>query len=132
MHLVDDEHFVASDLRRYLHLLDEGTDVVDGVVGGGVKFVDVVRTPLVEGHAAFAMVAGFAVLVGGEAVDRLGKDACRGGFSHTARSAEEVGVRQFAGGNGIFEGRGQCALPHHAVEVGGAVFARRDNIVGHK
>ena len=93
VHLVDDEHLVASDLRRYLHLLDEGADVVDGVVGGGVEFVDVVRTPLVESHATFAMVAGFAVLVGGEAVDRLGKDACRGGFSHTARSAEEVGVR---------------------------------------
>ena len=96
------------------------------------KFVYVVTAPLVESLATLTMVAGFAVLKRSETVDSLGKNAGASGFSHTSGTTKEIGMRQLAGGNGIFEGRGERLLSHDAVECGGAVFARRNDILCHK
>ena len=51
MYLVDDEHLILSYLRRYAYLLYELADVIHGVVAGSIKFMDVVRTLLVESFA---------------------------------------------------------------------------------
>jgi len=42
VHLVDDEHLVASHLRRNACLLHERLDVLNRVVARGVEFEDVV------------------------------------------------------------------------------------------
>ena len=131
VYLVDNEHLVASHLRRHLYLLDEHAHIVDRVIGGGVEFIDVERALLGEGAAALALVAGFAVGRGVLAVDGFGEDACAGGFAHAARPAEEEGVCQFAGCYRVFQGCGQRALSHDAVEGSGAVFSGRNDVVVH-
>ena len=129
MHLVDDEYLVASGLWWNLYLFDERPDVVDGVVGCRVEFVDVQRPPFVECHAAFALVACLSVLSGTEAVDGFSKDACAGGLAHASRAAEEVGMRQFPRLDGILQRGGKGALPHYGIESRRAVFAGRYNII---
>ena len=116
MHLVDDENLVAAHLWRHAHLFDERADVLHGVVGGGIQFVNIETALLLKGFATLAIPTCLARLGGREAVDGARKDAGAGGFAHASWTAEEVGVCQFARGNGILQCRGQCALSHHAVE----------------
>ena len=123
VHLVDDEHLVASYLRRDARLLHERLDVLHRVVGGRVEFEDVVRPLFVESLARLTMVAGLAVLGRGEAVDGLGEDAGAGGLSHAARAAEEVGMGQFSAAHGILQRGGERTLSDNRVECHRAVFA---------
>ena len=88
MHLVDDEHLILAYLWWYACLVHQRFDVLHRVVTGGVKFKDVVRSLLVEGLTALALVAGFTVGSGVQAVDGFGKDARAGGLTDTARAAE--------------------------------------------
>ena len=131
VHLVYDVHLVSAYLGRDAHLLYQLADVVDGVIGGGIQLVYVVRALLVEGFARFAFIARLAVGRGVQAVYGLGKDAGASGFPHPPGAAEQVGVGQLAGADGIFQRSGECALPYHGVEGGGAVFAGRYDIVFH-
>ena len=94
VNLIDDEDFVLADLWRDVDLLDELSDVVHTVVGGCIEFVDVVGPLLVKGLAGFALFAGVSVGLGIEAVDGFRKDACTGGLTYSAWSAEEVGMCQ--------------------------------------
>ena len=132
VHLVDDVDLVFAYLGRDAYLLHQLADVVHGVVGCGVQLVDVVRALFIEGDAGFARVACLAVGSGMQAVDGLGEDAGTGRLAHAARAAEEVGMGQLAGGNGILERRGQSTLADNRLEGGGAVFPRGYDIIFHK
>lgn len=46
--LIDDKHPVLCVDRWYLHLVDKLADIIDTVVGGGVKLYDVQRVSLVK------------------------------------------------------------------------------------
>ena len=127
--LVDDEHAVAPFGRRNLHLVDEFADIVDGVVGCGVELKDVERTVLVECAAGVALVAGVAL--GGRvlAVDRFGENTRAGGLAYTTATAEEVGMGQAVGSDGVAERGREGLLADHAREGGRSVFTRRYDIV---
>ena len=129
VHLVDDEHLIASHLRRNLHLFDKFADIVDRIVRRRVQFMNVVRTPFIERHTTFAAVTSLPCRSRGQAVDRLGKNARRSRFTHPTGAAKQIGVRQFSAGNGVFECSGQGLLSHHRVETRGAIFAGRNNVV---
>ena len=132
MYLIDDEHLVLADLRRYLHLVDQFADVIDRVVRRCIEFIDVVAALLLERLTALAFVAGLAVLCAMLAVDGLGKDTRTRSLAHTTWATEEVGMRQFATGNRILQGLHQGFLPHHRLKGGWTIFSCRNNIVCHR
>ena len=123
VHLVDDEHAVAANLRRNAHLVDEVAYVVNRVVRCGVELHDVVAALLVECHARFALVASLAFGGGIQAVDGLGKDAGTRSLAHASRSAEQIGVRQTVALDCRLQGVGESLLPNHAAKRGGTVFS---------
>ena len=131
VHLVDNEHLVLAHLRRYACLLHERLDVLYGVVAGCVELEDVVRAALRKRLAALALAACLAVCRGVHAVDCLGEDARTRRLAYSARSAEQVGVCQFATLHGILQRSGESSLPHHRVERHRAVFTRRYYIFSH-
>ena len=96
VHLVDDIHAVAADLRGDPYLVGQGADVVHGVIGRGVEFVDAVGASLREGAARLAFAARLEVRAGVAAVDGLGEDAGGAGLAYAARAAEEIGMRQLS------------------------------------
>ena len=114
--LVDDIHAVVADLRRYLHLLHQGLDVLDAVVGGGVELVDTIRAALGEGDAGLALSARLHICSGMHAVDGLGEDARGAGLAHPARAAKEIGVGQLPAENGILERAGYVILSDQGFE----------------
>ncbi len=116
VHLVDDEHLVASHLGRDARLLHKLADVLDGVVAGRVQLEYVERTLLAEGPAALALAASLAVGAGVHAVDGAGEYAGAGRFAHAARTAEKIRVREFARLHGVFERRRERRLSHNGVE----------------
>ena len=66
--------------------------------------------PSSKSLATLAGATGLAVVGGVLAVDGLGEDARTSGLSYTARTAEEVGVGQFARLDRIAESGGQRVL----------------------
>ena len=121
--LIDDVHAVLAHLRRDLHLVHQRLDIFHTVVRGRIQLVDAVGPTLLEGDARFARAAGFHLLVGMRAVDGFGENAGRGGLSHAARAAEQIGVRQFAPQDGILEGFGDGILADQFFERVRPVFA---------
>ena len=121
MHLVDDEHRVATLLRDDAHLLDEVADIIHRVVRRSIELVNIERATFVERATRLALVAGLAT-VGVEAVDGLGEDTRTGGLTYTSRTTEEVGVGQLTSLDGILEGRGYVSLSHNRCEGCGAIF----------
>ena len=100
--LINDIYLVLADLWRDTYLLNQRTDIFYRVVAGGIQLMYVVRTLFVECQTRLTLIAGFSFGSGGLAVDGLGKDTCTRCFSHSTRSAEQVGMCQLAGGNSIF------------------------------
>ena len=86
VHLVNDENFVFSDLRRDARLFHQRLDVFHRVVRRGVEFENVVRSLFVERLTRLTLVAGLALGSRLEAVDGLREDACAGCFSDATRS----------------------------------------------
>ena len=121
--LIDDVHAVLAHLRRDLHLVHQRLDIFHTVVRGRIQLVDAVGPTLLEGDARFARAAGLHLLVGMRAVDGFGENAGRGGLSHAARAAEQIGVRQFAPQDGILEGFGDGILADQFFERVRPVFA---------
>ena len=128
--LVDDENRITPHLRNDAHLLDEGADVLDGVVRRGVELVDVERTALVERTARLALVARLGA-AGGKAVDGLGEDAGAGGLAHAARPAKKVGMGQLSALDGVFQRRSNMLLPHDRRKGRRAVFSCTDDEFAH-
>src|SRR5690606_32492566 len=54
MHLIDNVNLVPTRLRRNSHLLNQSTDILDGIVGGRIKFVNIERGPVLKGNTAVA------------------------------------------------------------------------------
>ena len=104
VHLVDDEDLVSADLRRDTCLFHQRLDVFHTVVGGRIEFEDVQRTLLVKRLTALALIAGLTLGRGVLTVDGLGEDTGTSGLSHTARTAEEVGMGQFSALHGVLQG----------------------------
>ena len=112
VHLVDDENLVLAHLWRNEHLLAKFSHFIHRVVACRIQLLYVHRALFIESLATLALAARITVGQGRKAVDRLGKDACAGGLAHSARSAEQVGMRQFARCDGILERGGQRVLSH--------------------
>ena len=101
MYLVNDIYLVFTYLRRDTYLLYQLADVVHGVVGCGIQFMNVVRTLFIESCTRFTLVTGFSLCRGSHAVYSFGKNTCASSLSNATRTAEKIGVRQFACGDGI-------------------------------
>ncbi len=131
MHLVDYIDAVFSHLRGNSHLVHQVLDVLNTVVGGGIKLVDAVGTAFSEGFAGLALAARLHIRGRVGAVYHLREDAGRGGFAHSARAAEEVGVRKLSPQNGVFEGAGYVVLADERAEIVRAIFASRNDVLFH-
>ena len=83
----------------------------------------VVRTLFVESGARLTFVACLAFGGGVHAVDGLGKNTGTSSLAYASRSAEEVSMCQFAGGNGIFQSSGQSPLSNYRLEGRRTVLA---------
>ena len=83
MHLVDDVDAVLGACRRKGDLVDDGADIVDTAVGGGIHLDHVEDLTAVDTDAVRAYAAGIAV-VQVKTVDRLGEDLGAGGLARTA------------------------------------------------
>ena len=57
VYFINDKHLVASHLRRYLHLLDELTDVFHAVVAGRIQLVYRHAPAFIKGLATLALSA---------------------------------------------------------------------------
>ena len=131
MYLVYYIDSVSPYLRRYHHLFYELAYVVYRVVGGGVHFEYVERPVLVETYAALALITGFALFGDVGAVYSLGKNTGTGGLAYTSGTAEEIGVSQMSGDDGVFQGCSQRILPYDRTKGRRTVFSCRYYVLFH-
>jgi hypothetical protein len=102
VNLIDDVNAVLADLGRYPHFIHQGTDVLHRIVGGGIKFVDIVGPVLSKGNAGFTFIAWLSVRGKIEAIDGLGKNTCGCGLPYSPRTAEQIGMGQVITPDRIF------------------------------
>ena len=79
MNLVDDIHSVFTACRCKSGFISYISDVVNAVITGGVDFNNVKNCARLNSLTDFTFTAGITVH-GVQAVDRLGKNFCTGGF----------------------------------------------------
>ena len=123
VHLVDDKHLVLAQLRWDARLLHQRFDMLYRVVRGGVELEDVERTLLVERLTRLTLVTGFTLCCRILAVDSLGEDTGASGFSHTTRTAEQIGMSQLSALDGILQRGGERRLTYDGVEGNRTVFS---------
>ena len=131
VHLVYDEHLVASHLRWYPCLVHKRLDVFHRVVARGVKFEDVIRSLFVEGTATLALVASLSFGGGVHAVYCLGEYSGTCGLADTSRTAEQVGVCKLTALYRVFQSCGESGLPYNRVKRCRSVFSCRNNVFFH-
>ena len=86
--------------------------------------MDVVRPVFIEGDTTFTRIASIPVGSGTKTIYSFRKDAGAGGFPDASRSAEEIGVSEFATRYGVLQRGGQRTLPHHRVKGGRTILSR--------
>ena len=131
VNLINDKHLVLANLRRDARLLHQRLDVLHAIVGCSIELKDVKRALFVECLTAFTLSTSLTILRGRHTVDGLRKDACTGSLTHTAWSAEEVGMSQLSALHGILQRGCQRLLSYHCVEGDRAIFTGRNNIFFH-
>ena len=131
VYLVYNIYAVLAHLRRHLHLLHEGFDVLHGVVGGGIQLMDAVGAAFLERYAGLAFPAGLHLRSRIGTVDHFGENARRGGFAHATRAAEEVGMGQLPPPDGVGQRSGNGILANQAFERIRPVFPGRHNVFAH-
>ena len=131
MRFVDDENLIAAFERSIAHGIAQTAYIVDSSVGSAVYFHHVHKRALSDAAAGFALVAGFARR-GVLTVQRLGKNAGNGGFTHAARTAEQVGRSHAVFPGGAREYGLHHVLPHHFGESLRAVQSRQRSICCHR
>ena len=122
MHLIDDVDPILPRSRGDVDLVDEVSDIVDGVIGRRIELKDIVRPLLVSSDALATLITRLALRCAMLTVDGLSKYAGTRGLAHTSGTTEEVGVAELILLDRIEERGGQRLLPHHVSEGGGAIL----------
>ena len=123
MHFVDDIDLFLPHRRRILDAFPQFPDAVHAVVGCRIDLDDIHKSPVLYSHTVGTMAARpfvilfkFAVTRCSEAVDRLGQDAGRGGFSRSTGSAKEIGMTDRICSDLIFQDFYDMLLPEDFAE----------------
>ena len=130
--LIDDKDLIFACLWRNESLLHECLDILHGVVARGIELENIHRASFVESTATLTLVAGLTVLGRVFTVNGLGKNTGTSRLSHTTRTAEKIGMRQFPRFHRIFQCRGQRILANHRRESHWPVFPCGNNIIVHR
>ena len=122
MHLIDDVDPILPRCRGDIDLIDEVSDVVDGVIGRRIELKDIVRPLLISSDTLAARITCLALRCAMLTVDGLGEYAGTRGLAHSSWTAEEVGMAELVLLDRIEERSGQRLLPHHVSEGRGAIL----------
>ena len=104
VHLVDDIYAVSSDLRRDTHLVHEGLDVFDSVVGCRIQLMYAVRPAFCKGKTRLTCSARLHFRRRAGAVYHLREYTRCGRLSDSSRSAKEVCMSKLPPQNRILQG----------------------------
>ena len=132
MDLIDDEDGVLANLRGDADLVEDGFDILDGVIRRRIELVDIERPLLIECPAGLALITSVVSVLGVETVDGLGEDTRTGGLTDASWSAEEVGMRQPVETDSVLQGLRQSLLSDHRLEGLRTVLTRGNNVIRHK
>ena len=113
VHLVDDVHLVFALLGRDANLIDDASNVLDLVVGGGVQLKHIER------H-------GFVLHV--ETVDGPSENSRRCRLSDPTWTAEQIGLSNLPRRDALLQRLGDARLPHHRIPSLGAVLSGTDEV----
>ena len=103
MDLVYDIDTIPAYLRRDTDLIHKGLDILNSIVGRGIKLMDTVGPSLCERLARLTSSARFHIRRRIGTVYHLCKDTGCRGLTDTSRAAEKICVRQLPSQDGVLE-----------------------------
>ena len=116
VNFINDVNLIIPGLGWYAHLIDQVTDIVNGVIRSRIELKNIEGIILII----------FCRHIAGFLIDSFGKDTCTSGLAHPARSRKKECLRQVIIGNGVLQRISDRLLPHDILKCGWAVFACRD------
>ena len=123
MYLINTINLVLALRRREVDLVAQVADIVNGCVGRRVNFDEVEEAILVDGFAIFTFVVGTFCRVGIRAIDRLRQQTRERGLPRSARTREEIRVRDAVCRDGILQRGDDVVLSQHGAPFLGSVFS---------
>ena len=88
VHLVNDIDFVFTGLRRVANLIDQVSNVVHRIVGGGIQLMNIKGGIVLKTHAGITFPTRLHVITQILAVDGFGQNPGAGCFSYSPGTAE--------------------------------------------
>src|SRR6218665_2647988 len=88
VNLIHNIYFVFAGLWCKAYLLYQRPYIIYRVVAGGIEFMNIERSPIVERHTAVTGVTGFSIGCTIFTVNGFGKYAGTGSFAHTPGATE--------------------------------------------
>ena len=111
VHFVNNKDLVAGTCGKVADIFLQFADVFHAGIGRAVDFDDVSGDAIGDFFTGCALVAGIGKRrTGLFAIENFGQNACRRGFAHASRSAEQVGVMDAMIANGVFQRIGDMLL----------------------
>ena len=130
VYFIDNVHFLAAGGGKRPDRLLQRTDLLDAPVRCGIDLIDIETCARIDFPADLAAVAGIAFFQM-FTIHGFCENFCHTGLSRTARTGEEIGVRQPILLDGTLERDGNMLLPDHFTESAGTPFSIKCEI-GHK
>ncbi len=93
--------------------------------------MDIQRTIFIERTARFTMIACLHPTFGMLAINSLCKDTSTCSFTYTARSTEQIGMRQLPTLDCIFQRRGDMLLTYYRLKGCRTILSGTDNEILH-
>jgi hypothetical protein len=108
-----------------LHALPQIPDVINAPIAGGIDFNHIRCRVGIDRHAGGTGIARPEVWIWRQAIDGLGQEAGRCGFSCAARATEEIGVGDAVERDGVPQRGDDMLLPNKIIvrERGGPILA---------
>ena len=121
MHLVDDIDLVLGQTRRIGGLVPNITNLIYPIIRSRVDLNDIFKTPLSDGLADIAVIAGLTILLI-RTVHSLGKNLGNTGFSCSTWTRKKIGMADFPLLNSLPQSGRYYLLPHQLTKGLTAVF----------
>ena len=113
MNFIDDIKFDPGLAGPEINLFPQVADIVHAGIGGGVNFNQIQQITGGNGPTNIAFVAGPSGNVFDPAVYGFGQQSRRGGFTSTARTGKQIGMRYPLGFERVDQCLGYVLLAHN-------------------
>ena len=123
MNLINNIHFVLPALRRDAHLINQGTNIVNRVIGSCIELINIKRSRTIEWSTWFTLIAGFTLGRKALTINGFGHNPGTSSLANSTRTGKQKSLCNLLIADGIFKRIGNRCLTYNGCKRCGTVFS---------